>query len=111
MLALAALVTLYLMTGCKQAATDAPQRTQQPSPNAAIAPPVTESATPAPASSAPAAASHAAPTMDEVIAAKKAGTRKAVITTEKGTMVAELYGADEPLTVANFIKPGQVAFL
>ncbi len=53
---------------------------------------------------------YTAPTDAEVAAAKKGGTRKAIITTEEGVIVAELYGADEPLTVANFIKLANAHF-
>ena len=45
-----------------------------------------------------------APTQAEVDAAKAKGTQTAVIKTAKGTMEAELYGADAPLSVANFVK-------
>lgn len=44
------------------------------------------------------------PTQADVDAAKAAGTRTATIKNVKGTIVAELYGADAPLTVANFVK-------
>lgn len=44
------------------------------------------------------------PTQADVDAAKKAGTRHVVIKTVKGTIEADLYGAETPLTVANFIK-------
>ncbi|MHB9132312.1 MAG: peptidylprolyl isomerase [Armatimonadota bacterium] len=51
-----------------------------------------------------------APTEAEVAAAKKAGTRHAIIKTSKGTMEAELYGKDAPLTVANFVKLANAHF-
>ena len=47
---------------------------------------------------------YPAPTQEDLDAAKLAGTRKAVITTSKGVIEADLFGADVPLTVANFVK-------
>ena len=44
------------------------------------------------------------PTKAEIAAAKKAGTQRAVISTVRGDMTVELYGADAPGTVANFVK-------
>lgn len=42
--------------------------------------------------------------MLECIFVKKLGTMQAIIKTEKGTMTADLYTADAPNTVANFVK-------
>lgn len=72
-----------LFTGISQAARDL-----------LVAPPVTNNS----------AKKYTPPTEDEVAAAAKSGTRTATITTSKGKIVLELYGADAPLTVANFIK-------
>jgi len=47
---------------------------------------------------------YAPPTEKEIKAAKAAGTRTATIKTTKGDIVIQLYGADAPLTVANFVK-------
>ncbi|MHB9022911.1 MAG: peptidylprolyl isomerase [Armatimonadota bacterium] len=51
-----------------------------------------------------------APTAAEIAAAKKAGTRQAVIKTSKGSITVELYGKDAPLTTANFVKLAQAKF-
>jgi peptidyl-prolyl cis-trans isomerase B (cyclophilin B) len=53
---------------------------------------------------------YPAPTTEDIDAARQAGTRRATIVTEKGTIVVELYGADAPLTVANFVKLAQAGF-
>jgi peptidyl-prolyl cis-trans isomerase B (cyclophilin B) len=45
-----------------------------------------------------------APTQADMDAAKKAGTQHAIIKTAKGTIEVDLYGADAPLCVANFVK-------
>jgi peptidyl-prolyl cis-trans isomerase B (cyclophilin B) len=50
------------------------------------------------------------PTAAEVAAAKAAGTRHATITTDKGVIEVDLFGADEPLTVANFVKLAKAKF-
>lgn len=50
------------------------------------------------------------PTQAEIDAAKKAGTRTAVIKTSAGDITVALYGADAPLTVANFVKLAQAKF-
>jgi len=44
------------------------------------------------------------PTQAEIDAARKAGTRHAVIKTAHGDIDVELYGSDVPITVANFVK-------
>jgi cyclophilin family peptidyl-prolyl cis-trans isomerase len=53
---------------------------------------------------------YSPPTDAEVAAAKAAGTRHAIIQTDKGDINVELYGAQEPLTVANFVKLAQAGF-
>jgi len=53
---------------------------------------------------APAKGKWQPPTQAEIDAARKAGTQHAVIKTVKGTIEVELYGAQAPETVANFIK-------
>ncbi len=52
----------------------------------------------------------APPTPAEIAAAKKAGTRTALIKTSAGDITVALYGADAPLTVANFTKLAQAKF-
>jgi peptidyl-prolyl cis-trans isomerase B (cyclophilin B) len=51
-----------------------------------------------------------APTPAEIAAAKKLGTRTAVIKTVKGDITVELYGKDAPQTVANFVKLATAKF-
>ena len=51
-----------------------------------------------------------APTEAEIAAAKKKGTVKATIKTEKGDIVVEMYGSKVPLTVANFVKLSKAGF-
>jgi len=53
---------------------------------------------------------YTAPTAEDIAAAKAAGTRRAVIETAKGNIALELYGADAPLTVANFVKLAQAGY-
>ncbi|HOF88989.1 MAG TPA: peptidylprolyl isomerase [Armatimonadota bacterium] len=53
---------------------------------------------------------YPAPTTEDIDAARAAGTRRATIATEKGEIVVELYGADAPLTVANFVKLARAGF-
>ena len=53
---------------------------------------------------------YKAPPQAEIDAAKKAGTRQAVIKTAKGDITVELYGKDAPLTVANYIKLAKAGF-
>ena len=72
-------------------------------------PPATPTATAAPTPPAP-RPTVTKPTDAEVAAAKAAGTRHAVITTEKGVIDVDLYGKDEPITVANFVKLAQAKF-
>lgn len=62
------------------------------------------------APTAPKKAEATPPTDAEIAAAKKAGTRHAIIKTSKGVIEAELYGKDAPLTVANFVKLAQAHF-
>lgn len=50
------------------------------------------------------------PTVAEIAAAKKAGTRQAVISTSKGDIEVELFGGDAPMTVANFVKLAQTGY-
>ncbi len=50
------------------------------------------------------------PTKAEIAAAKSAATRHAVITTAKGEIDVDLFGSDEPLTVANFVKLATAKF-
>lgn len=50
------------------------------------------------------------PTDAEIAAAKAAGTRRATIVTDRGTIVCELDGKEAPLTVANFVKLAQAKF-
>jgi peptidyl-prolyl cis-trans isomerase B (cyclophilin B) len=61
--------------------------------------PLTRAAAPPPGKKA-----YPAPTQKDVTAAKAAGTRTATIRTKKGTIEVALYGADAPLSVANFVK-------
>jgi len=124
-LAIAALAMLFAMTGCQQKITSSTQitgtstgtppptitgtSTTPPPPPAPPKPPkprrpekpIKPVAKPGP---------YTAPTDAEVTAAKKSGTRTAIIKTEAGEIVAELYGADTPLTVANFIKLAKAHF-
>lgn len=53
---------------------------------------------------------YAPPTVMEIAAAKAAGTRKAIIKTDKGDIEVELYGDKAPLTVANFVKLAQAGY-
>lgn len=53
---------------------------------------------------------HEAPSQADVAAAKAAGTQHAIITTSKGVIEADLYGADMPQTVANFVKLASAKF-
>jgi len=50
------------------------------------------------------------PTTTEIAAAKSAGTRHAIIKTAKGDILVDLYGADMPITVANFVKLAKKGF-
>lgn len=50
------------------------------------------------------------PTKADIAAAKAAGTRHAIITTAKGVIEVDLFGKDEPLTVANFVKLATAKF-
>lgn len=50
------------------------------------------------------------PSQGDVDNAQKAGTRKAIIITSKGVIKADLFGADMPLTVANFVKLSQAKY-
>lgn len=137
LLAIAAFATLFLMAGCKQTITPSPLITKQvypygtdatpipsgaqraaettppPAPTAKPATPPTPATPPKPEKAIKPVAKtghYTAPTDAEVAAAKKGGTRIAIIKTEEGEMTAELYGADEPLTVANFIKLANAHF-
>ncbi len=69
-----------------------------------------EALTPKPPPSKVPAGKYTAPTQQEIDAAKKAGTRAAVIKTARGDITVELYGKDAPLTVANFVKLAQAKF-
>jgi peptidyl-prolyl cis-trans isomerase B (cyclophilin B) len=51
-----------------------------------------------------------APNGAEIDATRQAGTRRATIVTEKGDIVIDLYGADAPLTVANFVKLAETGY-
>ncbi len=53
---------------------------------------------------------YTAPTDAEIAAAKTGGTQIAIIKTEEGDITAELYGAETPMTVANFIKLANAHF-
>jgi cyclophilin family peptidyl-prolyl cis-trans isomerase len=53
---------------------------------------------------------YAPPTTEEIEATRAAGTRKAVIKTDKGDIEVELYGDKAPLTVANFVKLAQAGY-
>jgi cyclophilin family peptidyl-prolyl cis-trans isomerase len=127
MTAVLLLVGLCLLAGCRQTqqkdmtttifpkgtasskiATDAPADAASDTDPVADAPQKAEPAhEPAPAK---AESQNGAPTAAEIADAKKRGTRTAVIKTEKGDIVAELYGKDAPLTVANFVKLAQKKF-
>lgn len=99
----------------KQASKPAPPPAEEkytPPAKTTTAPDATTTTKPAPPP-APAPAPKAtpsAPTTGEVAAAKRAGTRRATITTDKGVIIVELYGKDAPLTVANFVKLANARF-
>mgnify|MGYP001436940992 CR=1 FL=1 len=75
-----------------------------------VMPPVEEPAPVEEVEPARPATKHQPPTQQEIDAAKKAGTRAAVIKTARGDITVELYGKDAPLTVANFVKLAKAGF-
>jgi len=131
LLTLCALMGVLVIAGCRQEPTASPEVAKTIFPNGTATTQVPATAIPKDTSPAPAAnktpepvkpptpeppkpaastGKYSAPTQAEVDAAKKAGTRKAIINTAKGTITAELYGDKAPLTVANFVKLAKAKF-
>ena len=102
-------LSLPLYSCAKQPTPEKPAATapaKEPPPQSLTEKPAQEAAQQPPAAN----PSFSPPTDADVAAAKAAGTRHATIQTDKGNISVELYGEEEPLTVANFVKLAQAGF-
>jgi cyclophilin family peptidyl-prolyl cis-trans isomerase len=90
-------------------APEPPPAPPEPAAGPEMPAPEEETSTEQPATT-PATGKWQPPTQAEIDAARKAGTRQAVIKTAGGDIEVELYGKETPITVANFVKLAKAKF-